>query len=269
MNELVLKEFSGVPEVTPGAFELKTRALELCKPIRVVTTPDEQTKAVAALREVKAVLNGMESTRKAVKRPVLDLGKRIDDLAHGFTQELEKQYGRLSGMINHYQRKQLQAKAEEVGKIKSNEMLAAELREKAAILRDDANVAGDLPHHEAMMREADKLESQAFDLEMSTELAVVSGVDKPPGLVVRNRINFEVIDPIVFCQAYPQFFKWRKDDETLKVDRMGVLDELNREDQRGIFHRTRFPEELSQTEDRRLVQPAGLRVYEETKAHIR
>ena len=116
---------------------------------------------------------------------------------------------------------------------------------------------------------ADALENQALDMELSAEVAIVPGIDKPKGLAVRQRINFQVTDPIVFVQAWPKIWKANDDNETLKVDRMRVLDELNKTIGLGAFHRTKFPEELSATDDSRLVRPAGLRVYEEIKAHVR
>lgn len=256
--QLVLKEFSGFPEITPDAYALKQNALSLARAVSKVETSGEQTEAVEALRELKAVLNGMESTRKAVKKPVIELGRKIDNLAHGFTAEIEKQFGRLQGLINHYQKKQLREQREQEKEIEKEQATAAELRHEA----DIARAAG-------KFEEAESLEARAFDLEMNAEVAVVATTEKPRGLVVRNKINFQVLDAIVFAQAWPQFWKWHEDTETLKLDRMRILDELNREDQKGVFHMTRFPEELSKTDDPRLVQPAGLRVYEETKSHVR
>jgi len=259
---LVLRDFAGKIEVTPDAYELKRKAIKAASSIAKVETPAQQIAAVAALREVKAVIVGMEQTRKTVKAPVLALGREIDNTAHGFIREVEKQHGRLSGLINHYQKKLARERAAEQDKINSQESLAAKLRQQAANLRASAT-------NKYTEAEAQKLEAQALDLEMSTELAVVPGIEKPKGLVVRNKINFQVLDAIVFCQAWPDFWKWHADTETLKLDRMRILDELNREDCAGCFHKTRFPEELSKSDDRRLVQPAGLRVYEETKTHIR
>jgi hypothetical protein len=82
MSELlVVKDFGGVPEVMPSAFELRDDALKLASRIRNVTSEDEQSAAVKALRALKSIRTGMEQTRKAVKSPVLDLGKRIDAIA--------------------------------------------------------------------------------------------------------------------------------------------------------------------------------------------
>jgi hypothetical protein len=268
--QLVLKNFSGVPEITQDAWQLKKDALASARTVARVETAEQQLTAVAALKKLKEVRSGIEDSRKAVKAPVLLLGRKIDEIARNYVEEIERQYGRLSGMINHYQRKQLAIQGEERDKIESSQTLAAQLRGKAAKLRENAaTMFKDSAPQKLAITQAEQMEREAFDLEMNTELALIPAIEKPKGLVVKNRINFQVTDAIVFAQAWPQFWKWHEDTETLKLDRMRILDELNREDQRGLFHMTRFPEELSQTEDRRLVQPAGLRVYEEIKSHVR
>jgi hypothetical protein len=118
-----------------------------------------------------------------------------------------------------------------------------------------------------MVEEAERLEARALDLELNAETTTLSLIDKPKGLAVRQRMNFQVTDPILFIQAYPQFWKWNADNESLKLDRMRILEELNKD--AGIFHKTVFPEELSAGANPELVRPPGIRVYEEIKAHVR
>ena len=265
---LVLRDFQGKIEITPDAWEIRRQALEAAKPVRQITTAEEQTVAVEALRQLKAIRTGMEATRKSVKAPVLELGKKIDATAAGFLEEPNKQEGRLQGMVNHFQRKQLEVKRADEERQINEAKHATELEIEAGELRHKSVFESD-PHTKAeLLRRARELEAEALDKKLTAEVLMVPAeIDKPKGLVVRNRITFEVIDPIVFCQAYPQFWRWHKDTETLKLDRMRILDELNKDN--GLFRRTRFPEELSTADDERLVQPAGLRVYEETKAHVR
>lgn len=266
--QLVLKEFSGVPEITDGAFKLRQEALEAARPVARVTTPDEQMIAVEALRKLKDVRMGLETSRKAVKAPVLELGRKIDKIAAIFIQDVEKQEGRLQGLINHYQRKQLELKHQEEQKLELWQDKVKELRAKAAELREQIKQASGHQCTE-LAHQATNLEREAFDLEMQSEVAVVPSPDKPKGLAVRQRINFQVTNPILFVQAYPQLWKVSDDGETLKVDRMRVLDELNKPNGHGLFHKTTFPEEMPAGDNMQLVRPAGLRVYEEIKAHIR
>src|SRR5262245_44303467 len=141
MNQLVLKDFGGIPEITQEAWQLKREALDAAKPIARVETPEQQVAAVNALQKLKEVRNGIEDSRKAVKKPVLDLGRKIDEIARNYAEEIEKQYGRLSGMINHYQRKLLEQTNKEAAKAKDAEAVIVSLRVRAARLREDGDMA--------------------------------------------------------------------------------------------------------------------------------
>lgn len=270
MNEpIVLKDFGGVPEITQDAFSLRMAALKAASTVGRVETDEQQKAAVEALRLLKELRNGMETSRKAVKAPVLALGRKIDEIASDFLEQASKQEGRLQGLINHYQRKLMEQQRELDLELANRAKQATELELTAGELRHKAAFESDPRTKAELLRKADELESNALDAKMTAELAVSDDVSKPKGLVVRNRINFQVTDPIVFCQAYPKFWKWHEEEEYLKLKRQDILDELNKPNCDGIFHKTRFPEELSASEDRRLVRPAGLRVYEETRTHVR
>lgn len=274
---LVLRDFAGTPEITPGAQELKRRAIELAKPMVKVETEHEQALAVGALRELKAIRSGMESTRKAVKAPVIELGKKIDSIAADFLTETDREEMRLQGLINHFQRKQLELKREEEQRVAREQAETLRLEEEARRKREQAErdaqaakTAEQVKAAEKLRTEAASLEAAALDKSMATELAPVAIVPaKPKGLVVKSKLNFEVTNAIVFCQAYPQFFSWSAEAETLKLKRREILEELNREDGRGIFHRSHFPEELPTDKQQQLVKPPGMRVFEETKSHVR
>lgn len=262
---LALRDFGGVPEIIPSAIALKNEALALSVPITKVETEQDQALAVNALTALKAITRGMEATRKAVKAPVLELGKKIDKVAADFIQEVDREETRLTGHINHYQREQLRLKREAEEKAAREQAEAQRLEEEAARLRAEAEKKND----PALKEEAVKLEEKALDAQMAGELSAGGplAVAKPKGLVVKSRLNFQIEDAIVFCQAYPQFFNWNPDTETLKLKRREILEELNKE--RGLFHSTTFPEELPDNKDSRIVKPIGMRVFEETSSHVR
>lgn len=259
MSILVLKYFGGVPEITPEAHALKKQAIALSLPIQKVETDEEQTRAVNALHALKAISKGMESTRKAVKGPVLELGKKIDLIAAEFLSDSDREENRLTGLINHFQREQLRLKNEAEERLRREQMEAERLEAEAKKLRESGTPE--------LIQEASKLEEKALDMQMAGELSGELTIAKPKGLVVKNRLNFQILDAWVFCQAYPQFFAWNPETETLKLKRREILEELNKEN--GIFHATRFPEELPDQKDSRLAKPPGMRVFEETKSHVR
>lgn len=263
---LALRNFSGTLEIAPDAQAMKRDALALAKPIVKVETEQEQSLAVVALRDLKAIRTGIEAARKSVKAPVLDLGKGIDSIASDFLDEASREEQRLQGLINHFQRKQLEAARAEEDRVRREQVEAQRLADEAQRKRKEADRAND----PALKQEAAHLEEKALDAQLSGELssrAVV--IAKPKGLVVKSKLNFQITDAILFCQAFSQFFTWHAETETLKVKRREILEELNREDCRGVFHMTHFPEELPAQRDSRIVRPAGMRVYEETKSHVR
>lgn len=268
-SPLVLRNFSGSPEITSEAQALKTQAIALAVPIKKVETEGEQSLAVTALQALKAISKGMESTRKAVKAPVLELGKRIDCIAAEFLLDSDREEMRLQGLINHYQRKQLELKRAEEDRIQREATELQRLKDEAEQLRLRAAKVPDADFDKARSEVA-KIEARVFETEMAQEISPAPlAVIKPRGLVVKSRLNFQIEDAFVFCEAYPQFFSWNAETETLKLKRRDILDELNREDGKGIFHRTPFPEELPDEKGSRLAKPPGMRIFEETKSHVR
>ncbi len=263
---LALRNFSGTLEIAPDALTLKKRALALAIPITKVETEKEQAAAVAALRDLKSIRTGIEAARKSVKAPVIDLGKRIDSAANDFLVDANREEMRLQGLINHFQRKQLEAARAEEERIRREQAEAQRLADEAQRKREEAERAND----PALRKEATVLEAKALDAQMSGELAGATvAIAKPRGLVVRSQLNFQITDAIVFCQGFAEFFTWNAETETLKLKRREILEELNREDCKGRFHLTHFPEELPEKKDSRIVRPAGMRVFVETKSHVR
>lgn len=261
---LALRDFGGVPEIIPFAIELKQQALALSVPITKVETEQEQSLAVNALTALKAITRGMEATRKAVKAPVLDLGKKIDAVAADFVSDVDREEMRISGMVNHFQRTQLRLKREAEEQIEREKRETQRLADEAERLRKEAEQKPEL------LPEVVKAEEKAFDAQMANELtAGPLAIAKPKGLVVKSRINFQVENAHVVCQAFPQFWTWHPESETLKLKRREILEELNRADGKGIFNLTTFPEELPNEKDSRIVKPAGMRVFEETRSHVR
>lgn len=261
---LALRNFGGVPEISPDAQKLKKQALALSVPITKVETEQDQALAVNALQALKAITRGMEATRKAVKAPVLELGKKIDAVAAEFVCEVDREEMRISGHVNHFQREQLRLQREAQAKAEAEQREAQRLTDEAERLRKEAEQKPELAPAVAAAEE------KALDAQMAGELTGGAvAIVKPKGLVVKSRLNFQITDAIVFCQAYPQFWTWHAETETLKLKRREILEDLNREDGKGVFHTTRFPEELPDQKGSRICKPAGMRVFEEVKSHVR
>jgi hypothetical protein len=117
---------------TAEAEALKVQALDIAATIGRVTSVEEQAEAVKAQQSLQGILGQAEKARKACKEPVLDFGRKIDDAAKGFIQELKDEMARISTMVGTFvQFEQKRVQAEEQAR---NEKLLEIEREKARAL---------------------------------------------------------------------------------------------------------------------------------------
>lgn len=96
------------PEITiiPSAIQQKKDALELASTIKAEpTTSEEQQDCIAAASLAKGLAKSMEASRVDVKRPVLDIGAKIDAKAKEYSKELSAEVLRLESLAAAYQRK--------------------------------------------------------------------------------------------------------------------------------------------------------------------
>lgn len=106
-----------------------------------VTTNDESGVAQFHLRNLAGFRTEVEKSRVAAKKPVLELGKRIDAAAAEFIESITLEEKRLNGLIGGYaedvRKKRIEAEAEERRKADEARRVAAEA-EKA---RQEAEAA--------------------------------------------------------------------------------------------------------------------------------
>jgi membrane protein involved in colicin uptake len=164
--------------ITEEALALKASALNNAGAISEVGNKESLDRAAAVVSEIKGILKKLETSRTEIKRPVLDLGKRIDTVAQEYATELVLQANRLQASISAYyraeaekteaQRKMLEALAEKRRLKAEAEARAAEEerrqleaearaeanREKAAALEAEARA-------EASREKAAALEAEA------------------------------------------------------------------------------------------------------------
>jgi hypothetical protein len=92
----------------PNALSVKENALSLGALVGTVFDVDSNGMAVNAMRSIKEILSATEKTRKAVKEPVLELARKIDNAAKQYVAELETEYTRLQTASADYQTEQLE-----------------------------------------------------------------------------------------------------------------------------------------------------------------
>lgn len=211
MSNLIL--VSGVPgvSVTIGsqAYTDRQTALDDARMVRAVSDQFGQESAVDALRAVKALIAETEKARKAVKAPVLDLGKRIDTLASEFTGELEREAARLSGLLTAYELEQRRIAAEEQRKRDEAERKA---REEAARIERERQEAerkalqsGDTEARQAAARIAAERAKAEADARIAAAVAAQNApvVERAQGQVVSDHWTFDVVDIHALAAACP------------------------------------------------------------------
>ena len=110
------------------AIELKKSLLELAAPIVAITGDGDLTTARAVVKDLAAFRVQLEKSRKAVKEPVIELGRKIDEAAEKFGADCAAEEKRITGLGQAYA-----AEAERVRREKAEaERRAAEAAARAA-----------------------------------------------------------------------------------------------------------------------------------------
>jgi chromosome segregation ATPase len=146
-------------QITPEAEKQKATIINAARAVVAVTDTDSCDIAQSRLRSLASVRTAVESSRKQVKAPVIDLGKRIDGIAADFVAEVIAEEARLSGLVTEYAREQ--------HRIKREAELAAE-QERQRIERE---------RHEAEMaaqREAARIERERQAAERAAHEAEIA-----------------------------------------------------------------------------------------------
>jgi chromosome segregation ATPase len=99
-------------QITPEAEKQKATIINAARAVVAVTDADSCDIAQSRLRSLASVRTAVESSRKQVKAPVIDLGKKIDGIAADFVAEVIAEEARLSGLVTEYAREQQRIKRE-------------------------------------------------------------------------------------------------------------------------------------------------------------
>lgn len=139
MSSVIVRSDSALSVAISGdAVALKTSALETAALVGRVTTPDEQKTAVAAQIELRRVLKLCEDSRKEVKEPVLDYGRKIDTIAKQFAEELREEELRIVQLVADFQAlEQAKVRAAEAAKRLEEERLERERQAELQRIRDE------------------------------------------------------------------------------------------------------------------------------------
>lgn len=151
-------------EIQADAYARRAEVIEAAKFCpSAVTDADTQTEVTNAVRDIKRLLKEVEDGRKAVKAPVLDIGRKIDAAAAEFTATLEAEANRLTGLLTTYETQQRRIAAEAEAKrqeeLKRQQEEAELARKRALLLETEAREKREAAERAA--REATNAEARA------------------------------------------------------------------------------------------------------------
>jgi chromosome segregation ATPase len=146
-------------QITPEAERQKVTIISAARAVVAVTDADSCDIAQSRLRSLASVRTAVESSRKLVKAPVIDLGKRIDGIAADFVAEVIQEESRLSGLVTEYAREQQRIKREA-------ELAAEQERQRIERERHEAEMAA--------QREAARIERERQAAERAAHEAEIA-----------------------------------------------------------------------------------------------
>jgi chromosome segregation ATPase len=146
-------------QITPEAERQKATIISAARAVVAVTDADSCDIAQSRLRSLASVRTAVESSRKQVKAPVIDLGKRIDGIAADFVADVIAEEARLSGLVTEYAREQQRIKRE-------TELAAEQERQRIERELHDAEMAA--------QREAARIERERQEAERAAHEAEIA-----------------------------------------------------------------------------------------------
>lgn len=172
---------------TEEANALKETALTAAALIGKVTNANEQAEAVTAQREIQQVLSQVEKARRACKEPVLEYGRKIDDAAKRFKEDLDAEMLRISRMVGDFQ--QLEQAKERAALAARNEELSRLEREKAAAV--------------AQAKSHEQLDAIAEHFDRKAQAMPVVTAARVEGQIVRQDYEVEITDIWLLARLHP------------------------------------------------------------------
>jgi len=182
-------------ELSPAAFNARTLALEASGRIKAIASVADLDSAAAALTKLKALTRSVEDSRKKVKAPVLEVGRRIDAVAKDYLTPLETEAKRLSVIVGSYQeaqRRKAEKEREEAARAQAQALAEMNAKQAEAIAQGDEEAA-------------DAARADAADKIAASQLAAINAEGpRPEGITSRTSWKFEVVDIAALYAARPE-----------------------------------------------------------------
>lgn len=174
---------------------LRDEALFLASAIEMPTDAETAELCARHIRELKELKSSTEAARQALKRPVLDLGNKVDAVAREFITPVDLELSRLQRLINAFTSEQRRIEAEAARKQQEEsdrlERERQKLREKEFLAATPAQVA-------RVEKQVAKVESQQAAVAVLPPAPI-----KVAASQTRSVPKFDVIDKLALAKARP------------------------------------------------------------------
>jgi hypothetical protein len=174
--------------------------------IVVVNSPATQAVATGHARAAQTFLKDLEASRKSVKQPILELGRKIDALADELAAPVKEQMNRVGQMVAKFQTAEAMRVEQERKEREKAEAAAMEAARKAA---EEAYKAAEAMKDESGLQGAINAEVEALlkRKEMyATLTAPQPSAIKAKGSVTKKILKYEVTDLAAAYAAAPHLF---------------------------------------------------------------
>lgn len=198
----------------------------------LITTPEEEATVVAVCRDLATIRKTTEATRKELKAPVIALGKKIEDTANSFSDEVEKAEKQLIGRVNNFHAR---LEAERQGEERRQQAALKAEQDRIARLETEAAAAlkaGDTAKAEELADAAALAEFEATEMAPQQTAIATSAVK---GVNSKKVTDFTVIglkeidqkkSLIKLALQFPELvnIEVRKSDVLDRIQRLGVTE---------------------------------------------
>lgn len=189
--------------IEPMAELKKADALNSARLVESVTDSFEAETAGDALKMLSDIKKGIEAARKDAKAPVLAIGRKIDDIAKEFVEEVEVQHRRIGLLLGEWQKaeREKQRKAEaEARRLEYEAYQKAQAEQAKRIAEENSGRTGSLTE------DLEKIDKQAAAQVAQIRAEAVTKSDAVAGVKVRTTTHFEIIDEQALFAARPDLF---------------------------------------------------------------
>lgn len=208
MSELIHVELldNGI-SLTPDALDLASNLHTELAEITLVDSPATQALATERACNAQRFLKQVEASRKDVKAPIIEIGRKIDELAKSLAGPVEAEMKRVGGLVAKFQ----QAEAIRVERERAErEKREREAMEAARLAAEAERKAAEAMKDEASLAAAVKAEAEAKqkEAEMYAELTKPQpAAVKASGSVTKKVLRWEVTDIHALYKAAPHLVK--------------------------------------------------------------